>query len=114
MVAISSIVAESAACCHGQSDVWQQNCFMRMTSDFIVHLSESDRQLLTRRASRARTSLRARLRATIVLDASDGMSNAVIARDLSVCVDTVRKWRRRFSLSCVKGLEDLARSGRPH
>ena len=86
---------------------------MRMTNDFIVHLSESDRQLLTRRASRARSEVRDRLRATIVLDASAGMSNAAIARDLSVCVDTVRKWRRRFSLSCVKGLEDLARSGRP-
>ena len=83
MVAISSIVAESAACCHGQSDVWQQNCFMRMTSDFIVRLSESDRQLLTRRASRARSEVRDRLRATIVLDASEGMSNAAIARDLS-------------------------------
>ena len=71
---------------------------MRMTSDFIVRLSESGRQLLTRRATRARSEVRDRLRATIVLDASAGMSNAAIARDLSVCVDTVRKWRRRFSI----------------
>jgi DNA-binding NarL/FixJ family response regulator len=34
--------------------------------------------------------------ATIVLAAWRGWSNAVIARELGISVDTVRKWRRLF------------------
>ena len=48
-----------------------------------------------------------------MLAAIDGTSNAAIARDLSVSVDTVRKWRRRFCIGRVDGLRDLKRSGRP-
>ena len=86
---------------------------MRMVSEFTIQLSEPERRLLTRRATRARSEVRDRLRARIVLMTSEGMANAAIARDLSVCVDTVRKWRRRFSAGRAKGLRDPARSGRP-
>ncbi|MEG8184699.1 IS630 family transposase [Nocardia terpenica] len=53
------------------------------------------------------------LRARIVLAAADGVSNAGIATGLGVCVDTVRKWRKRFCRSGIKGLADLPRRGRP-
>ncbi|WP_180279696.1 helix-turn-helix domain-containing protein [Rhodococcus qingshengii] len=53
------------------------------------------------------------LRARIVLAAADGASNAVIAVQLGICVDTVRKWRMRFCCNGFEGLRDLSRSGRP-
>lgn len=37
------------------------------------------------------------LRARIVLAAAQGSSNAQIARELDVCVDTVRLWRGRWA-----------------
>ena len=86
---------------------------MRMISAFTIKLSESERHLLTRRATRFRSEVRDLMRARIVLAASRGHSNKWIARDLSVSVDTVRKWRRRFCIGRVDGLRDLNRSGRP-
>jgi transposase-like protein len=41
------------------------------------------------------------VRARIVLAAADGQSNAGIARELRIVVDTVRKWRTQF---CQQGL----------
>jgi transposase len=64
---------------------------------------------LTRPTAQARMLLRAR----IVLGAAEGGSNAGIARDLGICEDTVRKWRRRYALRRLGGLTDAARSGRP-
>jgi len=53
------------------------------------------------------------LRARIVLAAWRGQANAEIARDLRICVDTVRRWRRRFRREGIPGLFDRPRSGRP-
>jgi transposase len=64
---------------------------------------------LIRPTGRARMLLRAR----IVLAAAGGASNAGIARDLAVCQDTVRKWRRRYAGDRLAGLADAHRSGRP-
>ena len=86
---------------------------MRMISAFTIKLSESERHLPTRRATRFRSEVRDSMRARIVLAAGRGHSNEWIARDLSVSVDTVRKWRRRFRAGRVDGLRDLKRSGRP-
>ena len=49
----------------------------------------------------------------IVLAAAAGLDNAAIARELGVCTDTARKWRRRFAESRLAGLTDAPRSGRP-
>lgn len=54
------------------------------------------------------------LRARIVLGAADGDTNAQIARDLGVHLDTVRKWRRRYCADGLDGLRDRPRPGRPH
>ena len=110
---MTPIVAESAACRHDWNRFRSQNCFMRMISAFPIVLSAVERRVLTRRARRARSEVRDLMRARIVLAASRGHCNLWIARDLSVSVDTVRKWRRRFCAGRVDGLRDLKRSGRP-
>ena len=65
------------------------------------------------RARSVRGSYRDRLRAAIVLAAAAGQANAAIARELGVCTDTVREWRRRFAEGRLAGLTDVPRSGRP-
>jgi putative transposase len=61
-------------------------------------------------------------RARMILGAADGKRNAQIARDLGVCVDTVRKWRMHWlglqavsleDLSVSERLADIPRPGRP-
>jgi transposase len=56
---------------------------------------------------------RDRLRASIVLAAAAGRSNAAIAAEVGACTDTVRKWRRRFAADRLPALKDAPRSGRP-
>jgi putative transposase len=62
------------------------------------------------------------LRARIVLAAAQGRSNAQIARDLAINVDTVRLWRDRWAglqgidletLSIAERLQDSPRPGAP-
>jgi len=53
------------------------------------------------------------VRARIVLAAAGGQSNAGIARELRIVVDTVRKRRTRFRQHGLSGLRDRPRSGRP-
>lgn len=53
------------------------------------------------------------LRAKIVLVSGRGEATATIARELGICVDTVRTWRSRFRQEGMPGLSDRPRSGRP-
>ncbi|MQA03626.1 MAG: IS630 family transposase [Streptosporangiales bacterium] len=53
------------------------------------------------------------IRAKIVLAAADGHTNAAIAAELGMHIDTIRKWRRRFHQHGLDGLTDRPRSGRP-
>ena len=69
--------------------------------------------MLAARARSVRGPYRDRLRATIVLAAAAGQASAAIARELGICTDTVRKWRRRFAEGRLAGLADAPRSGRP-
>ena len=63
---------------------------------------------------RSRTApVRQAQRARIVLAAADGVSNAAIARRLSISADTVRTWRGRFVEGGLAGLADRPRPGRP-
>lgn len=43
------------------------------------------------------------LRALIVLMAADGTTNATIAEELGICLDTSRNWRARFCGNGIKG-----------
>ena len=52
-------------------------------------------------------------RARIVLLASEGVSNAEVARRVGVARQTVIDWRARYQAVGIAGLGDLPRSGRP-
>jgi transposase len=53
-------------------------------------------------------------RARIVLACAEpGSGNSVVAADLGLSAETVRKWRARFAESGLGGLADGARPGRP-
>jgi transposase len=84
-----------------------------MPSPCQIALSGDEQAVLMTRARSVRGSCRDRLRAAIVLAAAAGQANAAIARELGVCTDTVRKWRRRFAEGRLAGLTDAPRSGRP-
>ena len=86
---------------------------MPVPSPFVIVLTDPERRVLSRRARSTRTPHRDRIRARIVLAAGDGDPNAVIARQVGVGVDTVRKWRRRFVAGRLAGLRDAPRPGRP-
>ena len=77
---------------------------MIISSPFVIILSTEEHRVLTVRAHAARTAHRDVIRARIILAADDGAPNAVIAADLGLHVDTVRKWRRRFHHHRLAGL----------
>jgi transposase len=89
------------------------NKVMAMSSPFVIVLSALDIAVLGARARSPRAQYRDRIRARIVLAAAAGLSNAVIAADLAISIDTVRKWRKRFATHGPSGLVDRPRSGRP-
>ena len=90
-----------------------------------IHLSERDQVALTQLTRRYRSEQQVVLRARIILAAAQGVSNAQIARDLSINVDTVRLWRDRWAsqqaaenaqmdqgaVSLVQRLQDAPRPG---
>lgn len=83
------------------------------TSPFIIVPTAADLTVLTSRAHSARAEHRQVIRSRIILAAAHGHTNAAIAADLGVHVDTVRKWRKRYARHGLDGLNDLPRSGRP-
>jgi len=85
----------------------------RASSDDVIVLGKRRRKRLERIVARASTPQHLVLRAKIVLAAWRREANAKIARDLRVCVDTVRKWRGRFRREGIPGLFDRPRPGRP-
>jgi transposase len=78
-----------------------------------VRVTGAIRRVLTRRARGRKSPYRDKVRAQIVLLAARRWSNAAIAVQVGVGVDTVRSWRSRFAAQGLAGLADRARSGRP-
>jgi putative transposase len=87
-----------------------------------VVLSEAERNDLEELVRRHSTPQQQALRGRIILAAAQGNNNSQIARDLGVCVETVRFWRRRWlglqavslqDLPVRERLEDVPRPGRP-
>jgi transposase len=77
----------------------------------IPRLVRRDLRLLVRRQRAPYVVI---VRARIVLLASKGRGTTEIARSLSICARTVRKWKARFADDPhVDTLEDQERSGRP-
>src|SRR4051812_40929009 len=78
-----------------------------------IELTEDERRELEAIAGRLTAPFRTVQRARIVLYAAEGLSNVEIAARLDTAPEVVAKWRRRFRLERLAGLEDRARSGRP-
>src|SRR6266849_2340805 len=84
-----------------------------------VILNEKEQEGLLQITKRHRSEQQMVLRARIVLAAAHGSTNADIARELNVNVDTVRLWRDRWvglqgidleTLSLLERLQDAPRS----
>jgi transposase len=78
-----------------------------------VTVSGAVRRILKQRARGHKTPYRDKVRAQIVLLAARRQTNARIAVQVGVTVDTVRTWRGRFATQGLAGLVDRARCGRP-
>lgn len=87
-----------------------------------LQLDEEERNELEALVRRHSTSQQIAQRARMILGAAEGKRNAQIARDLGVCVDTVRKWRMHWlgmqavsleDLDVSERLADVSRPGRP-
>ena len=91
----------------------RHNDQMPVISSYRIVLSAAEESVLANRARSVRGPYRDRLRAQIVLAAAAGSTNAAIAAQVGVHVDTVRKWRHRFAAARLAGLKDAPRRGRP-
>ena len=86
---------------------------MPRRSPFTVVLADVERAGLERRARKYTSPYRDVIRAKIVLLAAEGLDNDVIARRLGLPRQIVSKWRKRFYLERLSGLEEEPRGGRP-
>jgi hypothetical protein len=86
---------------------------MPRKSPFSIKLTRRERTELVRRAGKYESSYREVIRAKIALLASKGLANDAIGARLDTPRQIVSKWRRRFYIHRLSGLEDRARDGRP-
>src|SRR5437870_10058684 len=83
------------------------------SSPFRIRLTREEHEQLQSRARRYTSPYCEIIRAKIVLLAAEGLSNEVIASRLDTPRQIVSKWRKRFALARLPGLEDEPRGGRP-
>ena len=86
---------------------------MPRSSPFRIRLTREEHEQLQSRARRYTSPYCEIIRAKIVLLAAEGLSNEVIASRLDTPRQIVSKWRKRFALARLPGLEDEPRGGRP-
>lgn len=85
---------------------------MPRKSPFTVTLSEDERQYVESLARHYTSPYCDVVRAKIILLAAQGLSNDVIASRLDTPRQIVSKWRKRFCLARLPGLESEPRGGR--
>jgi len=78
-----------------------------------VELTEYERGVLEGRARKYTSPYRDVIRAKIVLLAAERLANDAIAARLDIPRQIVSKWRKRFCLLRLPGLEDQPRGGWP-
>ncbi|MGH2397621.1 MAG: helix-turn-helix domain-containing protein [bacterium] len=86
---------------------------MPRLSPYRVELTDHERSALEGRARKYTSPYRDVIRAKIVLWAAQGLSNDLIAARLDTPRQIVSKWRKRFCLFRLQGLEEQPRGGRP-
>ncbi len=87
---------------------------MPRTSPFVIRLSSAEElELQQRRAGKYTLPYFQVQRAKMILLASEGLSNDEIASRLDSCREVVGRWRKRFFMDRLMGLEEQARPGRP-
>lgn len=95
---------------------------MRGPKPETVALREQEHKELEVLVRRHSTPQQVALRGRMILAAAEGQNNSQIARELEVCVDTVRSWRTRWiglqavpleDLSVGERLWDIPRPGKP-
>ena len=78
-----------------------------------IELTDEQRNELQKLARSGRTSARSAIRSKMILMAADGLTHLEIGSRLGVSRQNVARWRRRFSLLGIAGIErDAPRSGR--
>jgi len=82
-------------------------------SPYLIELTKAERAELVVRSKDYTSPYRNVVRAKVVLLADRGLGNERIAARLDMPRQIVCKWRRRFCLQRLPGLDDLPRSGRP-
>jgi transposase len=85
---------------------------MPRQSPFIIQLTAEERRELESLARQYTSPYCDVVRARIVLLAAQGLSNDLIAARLDTPRQIVSKWRKRFALARLPGLEALPRGGR--
>jgi transposase len=79
-----------------------------------LRVSTEERRRLRALAREGALRPRAAFRARIVLHAAEGIPNRIIAEEMHTNPGTVARWRRRFLVQRIPGLEkDAPRPGRP-
>jgi len=87
---------------------------MPRRSPFAIVLSKEERIVLENQVRQYTSPYCDVIRAKIVLlAAAEGLSNDVIAARLDTPRQIVSKWRKRFALAPLPGLEAQPRGGRP-
>src|SRR5712692_5848761 len=86
---------------------------MPRPSQYVVELTKAEHSKLAARARKYTSPYRDVIRAKIVLLAAKGLANDLIASRLDTPRQIVSKWRKRFCLARLPGLEEEPRGGRP-
>ncbi len=86
---------------------------MPRSSPFFIELTGQEREELESRVRKYTSPYCEVIRAKIVLLAAERLPNDVIASRLDTPRQIVSKWRKRFALARLPGLEDEPRGGRP-
>ena len=86
---------------------------MPRESQFVVCLSPEERLMLRSIARNYTSPYCDVVRARIILMASQGISNEVIAARLDATRQIVSKWRKRFCLARLPGLQNQPRRRAP-
>ncbi len=86
---------------------------MPRSSPYVIALTPKEHSVLEARTRRYTLPYRDVMRAKIVLLAAEGLENKEIGERLDMPRPVVSKWRKRFFLERLAGLEDRSRGGRP-